>query len=238
MNIGNLFNKCHMINIIWVDRGIILTIIYYISKYYDELLNKTIIVNNNIYRRFVSKLFPKLEFSKFNKHNNKNFYFNVRETIKNQDIFIDYMKNYEKDINTNKVKLVPWYDINDPLIAYKYTKQKMDITKYKIYINQVFICKRGNYQNTYWDLIMEYKILMKYCLANSQAFNVVYDMLNKYLYKYYIHVKHINIVEKPVVYYQEKVIENIKEIKVDDKNNIDELLNVMTKKINKINNLI
>ena len=85
---------------------------------------------------------------------------------------------------------------------------------------------------------------MKYCLANSILFNIIYHKLNKYLYKYYIHIKYINIVEKPVVYYQENVIEkeNIiektKEIKIDNKNNIDELLKVMTNKINKINNLI
>jgi hypothetical protein len=83
-----------MINIIWIDRGIILTIIYYILKYYKKILNKNIIINNHIYREFVSFLFPKLKFSKFEKHKSNNFYFNIRERIKDQDIFIDYLKNY------------------------------------------------------------------------------------------------------------------------------------------------
>ena len=231
----NLFNQCNMINIIWIDRGIILTIIYYILKYYNELLNKTIIINNNIYRKFISKLFPDLVFYKFTKHNSRNFYFNIRETIRNQDIFIDYMKKYEKNVNAKKIKLVPWYDMNDPLIAYKYEKKQIDITRYKLYINQIFICKRGNYYNTFWDIYMEYNILMKYCSANSIPFNYIYNMLNNYLYKYYIHVKNINIVEKPVVYYEEKQPDKVI---VDNNNDINGLIRVMTIKMNKINNLI
>lgn len=240
MDITNLFNNnnCQIINIIWIDRGIILTIIYYILKYYKKLLNKNIIINNYIYRKFVSRLFPKLSFNKFKSHNVNNFYFNIRETIKEQDIFIDYLKNYNKYINTDNIKLVPWYDINDPLIAYKYTKSKMDIIEYKIFINQKFICKRGNYHNTYWDIYVEYDILNKYCLFSSINFNYLYTKLNDHLYKYYIHVKNINIVEKPVIYYKENVVENTKEVKIENKNNIDDLLKVMTNKINKINNLI
>lgn len=156
-------NQCNMINIVWIDRGIILTIIYYILKKYDILLKKTIIINNLRYINFLKILFPKLKFDKFKKHKSTNFYFNIRNIIKYQDIIIDYLDNYDEIINTNKISLIPWFDMNDILISYEYkASNKLNINNLKIFIKNFSNCRRSNYNQQIWDIFIENYILQKY----------------------------------------------------------------------------
>ena len=156
-------NQCNMINIVWIDRGIILTIIYYILKKYDILLKKTIIINNLRYINFLKILFPKLKFDKCKKHKSTNFYFNIRNIIKYQDIIIDYLDNYDEIINTNKISLIPWFDMNDILISYEYkASNKLNINNLKIFIKNFSNCRRSNYNQQIWDIFIENYILQKY----------------------------------------------------------------------------
>jgi hypothetical protein len=74
MNNILLNSQCKIINIVWIDRGIILTLIYYICKKYNDIYNKTIIINNKIYRKFLKYIFPQLKFKPYSNHNNNNFY--------------------------------------------------------------------------------------------------------------------------------------------------------------------
>ena len=123
----NTYLNCNTVNIIWTDRGIKLAIMYVIYFYYNKIKHKNIIIFNKNFRNFAKLLFPKLLiFKKVSNtnNNNKNFYFNIRYIIKKQDIFIDYIKNYDNTIFTKKINLIPWYDINDPLIIYFYNKKK------------------------------------------------------------------------------------------------------------------
>ena len=70
---------------------------------YNVLLKKIIIIENSKYITILKILFPKLKFKKNDmKNNNKYFYFNIRKIIKQQDIIIDYLNNYDNYINTNK----------------------------------------------------------------------------------------------------------------------------------------
>ena len=70
-------NQCKMINIVWIERGILLTLIYYIIKKYDNLKNKIIIIDNLKYIKLLNIFFPKLKFSIFKTHKSSNFYFNI-----------------------------------------------------------------------------------------------------------------------------------------------------------------
>ena len=199
--------NCFPYNIIWTDRGIILTIIYFILKKYDKLLNKNIIIDNTVYRHFISNLFPELIFKSYNKHTNDNFYFNIRHIIKEQDIIITYINSINNNFKCDKVKLIPWFDINDPLIAFEISnklKQKYDFNLYNIYIKKSLLCKRGNYINGIsWDLFIEYNILKKFTLKNNINFYNFYNYFNSFISKYYINIKNNNIkyIEKPVYYY-------------------------------------
>jgi hypothetical protein len=199
----NKYENCKIVNIVWIERGILITIIYYILKKYIILLNKIIIINNKKYCKFFKIIFPELKFSIFKKHIDDNFYFNIRKIIKNQDIIIDYLANYYDVINTNKIKLLPWYDMNDPIIVYQYnSKFKIKIKKYKIFINNFSKCHRANYYNKLWDAFIEYSVLNKYVKFNKKL--NIYEFLN--LINNFLKSTYTNTVEKSKIYYIDRKI--------------------------------
>jgi len=203
-------NYCKIINIVWIERGILLILIYYLVKKYDILLKKTIIIDNQRYCDFLKLLFPKLNFSKFTKHYKKNFYFNIRTIIKKQDIIIDYVNNYFDYINTNKIVLIPWYDMNDILIAYEYNKkEKIKFLKRKLFIVEFSKCRRGGYGADIWDIYVENYIFTKYILfAKKVKLESLLIMFNNFIKKNYTNT----VIEHPRVYYvpvQQNFIQNI-----------------------------
>jgi hypothetical protein len=156
-------NKCKLINTVWIDKGIILSILYYIIINYKKLRKNTIIINNENYLIFFKYIFPKLIFSKYEHDNELNFYFNIRNIIKKQDIIFDYLNNYDNYIHTKKIRLVPWYDLNDILIMYKYdSDHTINAKKDKKKFLSFSKCERGNYKKIGWDLFCEQKILNSY----------------------------------------------------------------------------
>uniref|UniRef100_A0A6C0H821 Uncharacterized protein n=1 Tax=viral metagenome TaxID=1070528 RepID=A0A6C0H821_9ZZZZ len=175
MNKIKLYNSIN----IDLDRGITLLIIYFILKYYNIIKYKNIIIDNYKYRLFCKIMFPKLTFIKFDVKNinyKTNFYFNINNHLVNRDIFIDYFSNY---INTilpcNKIYFAPWYNHDNPIIGYKYSKNKY------LYYNDKYhtIKKFNNYfkntqlTNNIWDKTVEYNILNKYKLY--------YKFINMYI---------------------------------------------------------
>jgi hypothetical protein len=200
---NNLLNNCKIVNIVWIDRGIILSIIYFILKYYDELIDKVLIITEDIYRIYIKTLFPKLQIEDYIKHRSNNFYFNIRKIIKNQDIVIDFIKNYKSTIDTSKIHLVPWFDMNDPLIAFKINKKKnLKTDKYITFINNFSKCSRGNYLNNIWDVIMENKIMKMYNKFNptNSLINQI-NLFNQFIQKNYQYLTYPSI-QYPKVYYQ------------------------------------
>ena len=150
-------------NIIWIDRGIKLTIVYIICSHYNYLKYKNIIISNKNFRFFTKIMFPKLSILKNDKNTTNNFYFNIRNIIKKQNIIIDYIKNYDNKVFTKKISIVPWYDTNDPLIIYYYDKKHtLNINKYKLYVNKFSSHRRENYNNISWDQYIENIILNIY----------------------------------------------------------------------------
>lgn len=179
------YNNCKLINIVWIERGILLTLIHYIIKFYDKLLNKTVIVNIHNYRKILRILFPEIKFKKFKKHKKNNFYFNIRNIIKKQDIIIDYIANYNT-IPTKKINLVPWYDMNDILIAYQYNdSNNIDCSDYSIFIKEFSKCRRSMYNNMIWDVYSELKILKNYSIFMSTTINNVFDTINRFVKRNY-----------------------------------------------------
>ena len=204
--------KCKIVNTVWIERGIILTILYYLIKKYNLIINKIIIIENAKYRILFKLLFPKLIFEKYEKDNKKNF--NIRKIIKKQDIIIDYINNYDDFINTSKIKLVPWFDMNDILISYIYnSNKKMNIDKYLNFIINFNKCRRGDYYNNIYDNIMEHKIFNLY-LKNNKNINI--NNLN-YIINKYIKGNYTNTVNNYVIPLQEQKIYNVNTNLLNDK---------------------
>ena len=119
-----IFYNPNLKNIIWLERGIKVIIIYFIIKYYNSIKYKYIIIENKNYRKFCRKMFPELTFKRFDLNNidyDNNFYFNIKNQIIKRGIIIDELHNYYNTyIPTKKIYLIPWFDINEPIICYKY----------------------------------------------------------------------------------------------------------------------
>lgn len=262
---NNLLNNCKIVNIVWIDRGIILTIIYFILKYYDELINKTIIIIEDMYRIFIKSLFPKLKIKDFKKHRTNNFYFNIKKIIKNQDIVIDFIKNYKQSINTPKIYLVPWYNMYDPLIAYRIDNKQMKKTnKYIDFINNFSKCVRANYLNNIWDLLIENKIMISY-----NKFNPTITLMNQVnLFNHFIKTNYqyltYSSMQNPKIFYTNiiprtnsfnvnpqsvgscsshivkinNLEDQIKNIEIDNQQKMNDLIEILNNKINLVNKLI
>ena len=229
--------KCKIVNTVWIERGIILTILYYLIKKYNLIINKIIIIENAKYRILFKLLFPKLIFEKYEKDNKKNFYFNIRKIIKKQDIIIDYINNYDDFINTSKIKLVPWFDMNDILVSYIYnSNKKMNIDKYLNFIINFNKCRRANYYNNIYDNIMEHKIFNLY-LKNNKNINI--NNLN-YIINKYIKGNYTNTVNNYVIPLQEQKIYNVNTNLLNDKidTNLLNENNELKKKIEYITSLM
>ena len=229
--------KCKIVNTVWIERGIILTILYYLIKKYNLIINKIIIIENAKYRILFKLLFPKLIFEKYEKDNKKNFYFNIRKIIKKQDIIIDYINNYDDFINTSKIKLVPWFDMNDILVSYIYnSNKKMNIDKYLNFIINFNKCRRGDYYNNIYDNIMEHKIFNLY-LKNNKNINI--NNLN-YIINKYIKGNYTNTVNNYVIPLQEQKIYNVNTNLLNDKidTNLLNENNELKKKIEYITSLM
>jgi len=179
-------------NIIWIDRGIILTIIKYILLLYSDIINMKIYIRDDIYRNIISKIFPNLNFT--NKVGGKTFYFNIREIVNKKDVIISYINN----MSGKKFTLVPYYDINDPLIAYIYDKKyKKNSNIIKQNINNFSNTRKNNYYGNNWDTYIESYIGKKY----SDFFNINNNYyISKILNTYLKYINNNNIVMIPILY--------------------------------------
>jgi hypothetical protein len=255
------FNNCKIVNIIWIDRGILLSIMSFIIDNYTKLLDKILIINNKPYRNFLRIIFNKLVFSQYKSVNKKNFYFNIRQIIKNQDVIIDYLQNYTDYIYSDKINLIPWYDMNDPIILYeknKKTNNKLDIEKYKLYIKNFSSCRRGNYNNTTWDLLMERYIFIKYNKFNYKfSLNYTFNLLNKFILNNYTDTTNTQYLYLPIIdntqpsnnnqqvnsdnitnIIQPNNEQEIKKIKSEYNNKVTQLVDILSNNINNIYNII
>jgi len=242
---NNIINYNHkLINNIWNDRGIKITIIYNILKYYNKIKNKNIIINNKDYRLFAKIMFPELIFKKFNYEYidyTNNFYFNIREILINKDIFIDYIHEYiGKKIPTKKLFLIPWFDINDPIISFRYSKSNH--LNFNNEYNKIIYF--GNFvRNNLWDNNIENDILRKYIFYKYHYFklvlniNIVYNKFYSLLKNYYKNIDKPNVIIKPVketVFInnnnKETIIINNPDNELNDKESVKEYIKNMKSK--------
>lgn len=238
-------NKCKLINIVWIERGVLLTIMSYILKKYKTLLEKIIIIENERLRNFLKILFPVHNFQKFITHGPNNFYFNVRKIIYMQDIVIDYVANCEDILFTKKINLIPWYDMNDMLIYYKINQiDKISLSMLMPELKIFSKCTRGNYYGYTWDAYIEANIIQKYVKANTKInANVLLDLINNFLLKEYTAIPTtINtVIQYPQIYYSvekpNEKTDEIKKIQIENDKNLNELINLISNKLAILNKI-
>ena len=246
---NNIINYNYkLVNIVWNDRGIKILILYNILKYYNKIKYKNIIIENKDYRIFAKKMFPELKIIKFNKYKidyKNNFYFNIRKKLVKKDIFIDYLYNYnDKKIPTKNVYVIPWFDINDTIISFRYTRKTV-LDFYDEYNKIIYFANNfRSYNNKLWDNIVEFNVLNRYKIVNYIInINLVYIKFFNLLKKYYREIQQSYIFDNNKEIESFKINDNDKEIessKINDNNkeiikfisnqNIKELINNLNKK--------
>ena len=222
------------INIVWIERGIILMIIEYIIDNYGLFVEKNIIVEDKRYRRILRDIFPRLSFSKYEGHKPNDFYFNIRRIIRNQDIVIDYINNYDKYILGENIELIPYYDINDMIIMYSASNMKSGAQYHKNLFFNFSMRNRGNYNFGIWDHYREKQILIKFQRKFKVHWNQVFYLINKQ-FKKYSNPQFINII--PTI---QSSSNSKKDTSSCNNNNISEnekYLEKILSKINKINKI-
>jgi hypothetical protein len=148
---------------IWEDRGILLMIIEYIIDNYDVLKTKNLIINEKTMNKILQSLFTNLNFSVREILEN-DFYFNIRNIIKNQDIIINYKKNY---ITGKNIKYVPWSKRDNLMIFYEYDNIKNIILPFE--------------NKELWDVNREREILDKYEKFNPDLnYKLLFNYLNTF----------------------------------------------------------
>lgn len=246
-------NKCKLVNVVWIERGILLVIIACMLKKYKMLLNRNIIIDNDRYREFMKILFPTHKFQKYSQHHQNNFYFNIRKIIYMQDIIIDYANNYDDAIFTKKVNLVPWYDMNDILIYYSFDQTK--VTNFKnLLVDLKFFskCTRGNYYGHVWDAYIESSVFHLYTkFHKTKNSKYLLQLVNKFLLDEYTSVPATtNIIEMPQIYYVNQqsnhnvnqdndvqIKQTIKKLEINNDNAINNLIELISNKLEIINSI-
>lgn len=218
--------KCKIKNIIWENKGIVLSIIRLLLNNYELIKNKTIIIDNKKMRKIIRKLFKKLSVEKIqnNENNIDEHYlvFNIKNNIKN-GVIINNLKNLNS-INAKKVILLPFFDPDNPIVMYVHNeKYNIDMDEIKKMINDFNGCDRGkkygkkNYITSKcnlrtWDVYAEYKILVEYKNKYGASIDYLYDYISKNImddmcYENKVVVVPIKVPVKVPVYVPYKVTE-------------------------------
>jgi hypothetical protein len=234
--------SCNKYNIIWVERGIILSIIDYITQNYKKIQNKNIIIENIRYQTFIKILFPELIFKPINHKSKNNFYFNIRKIIKKQDVIIDYLNNHNT-INGKNIDLIPYYDYNDILVRFEVNKNKIDTSEFISTFYSFHHQQRCNFNNKnyIWDLYREKQIIINYIkkIYSKKKFDDIFNFLNKFFQKNIIREDNTKLIPipLPIIKYISKDTdkENTSKVNSTDLNNF---IKVITNKIKLINDII
>ena len=150
-----------MVTCIWEDRGILLLLIEYIIDNYEIISKKNIVINDKQMEEILKSLFSKLSIN--SDIYKDNFYFNIRNIIKKQDVIIDYLNNYES-ISGQNIKFIPWSKRENLMIFYVYNEN---------------VNMKPNFENKeLWDVLREKEILDKYEKFNP---DINYKLLFNYL---------------------------------------------------------
>lgn len=160
-------------NIIWENKGIILGIISYLIENHKQLKDNKIIIKNTKFNNVISNLFPNMKIM----DNGSGFKINIKNQ-KNSGLIINNLQNLSI-INAEKITILPWFDKDNPIIMYLYTKKEIyDKNFLKTEINifnekERFIPRQQiDFQYTefiqqhcglnIWDTYTEYDILLSY----------------------------------------------------------------------------
>lgn len=213
-------------------KGILLSIILWITDYQKKLSNKLIQTNLSKYLIPLSKLFPELIwYTTISNSKLKKFDIQINSQILG-DLNIGFIDTYKK-LNANKVYLAPWSDPDNPIIIFVLDKKKQNLKKIKNQIIEYNI--RSNLKQ--WSTQIEKYILDRY-FKSSNVF-VSMNHLVKYIDSLFnqIVIKKKSKLKKLVIpNYMSNFIPIV--FSTDYRKQIEQIKEMIEKKENKYKNLL
>jgi hypothetical protein len=206
-------NNCKLNTGQWEDKSILLGIILFCTKNTKLLKNKKIILEYNRFIRILKVMFRNLTFGKKDNVDNC-FYINIKNN-NNKDLVINNLNNI-KEPRTDQMKLLPWYDYNNPIIMYYYDSNLDvdELDEFKIYVqkfthkkrfknytpNNDIVCKYNCNNNiNIWDCYYEHKILKKYCKKYGNNIKNIYNFISVQLMDKNFIDKNTNILNNTMI---------------------------------------
>jgi hypothetical protein len=238
-NMNNIYDyyKKHAV---WEDKGILLGLIYYFTINYIELIDKFISINNNFIRKILYKFFPKLTIS--NNLDKNEFIINIKSLCNNQDICINNVFNFPKNIECSYIYILPWCNYDNPLILVDNKNKKYNYDTTFIF-NKIQLLKQKSKVSYNFSILLDdidYNFYMKNRNLEKIILNTYINYFNvKRNYKYLRN--YINKKILPVKYTKvsQEYIKSKKQIKYPiynlGYNNIPILNNIYDKKLQDTN---
>jgi hypothetical protein len=164
-------------NIIWENKGIVLGIISYLVENHVLLKNNVIVIQNTKFKTVISNLFPDFKIV----DNGPGFKINIKNQ-KNSGLVINNLQNLST-INAKKVKVLPWFDIDNPIVMYLHTKKK-------VYDKDFFEKDLHNFnKNTRYQAIQSMdpqyvEFVAQHCGLNIWDTQTEYNILLSYVKRY------------------------------------------------------
>lgn len=192
---------------IWEDKGIIITLIYYLLKNYNLYKNKTIQIKHKLYCKILNKLFKKINFNE-----TTGILFNIKNNC-NDNVCINYLDNFN-NISYDKLYILPWNNYDNPLVLITKGKTKLNKTIIKNKINNLKYHLSSKYPYLYDNIeeindkfdmdnkTLESYVLRKFCKKLTK--NINYKKIRKYINK-----KLVPITETTKTIYQYNSANNI-----------------------------
>jgi len=197
-----------------------LGIILFLTKYNDKLVNSNIIIHDDLFRNIAKVLFSNLTIKKHKKIDkdakdskdielNNYFDINIRNNVQH-GLVINNILNLSKIQNKN-FYLLPWYNKDNPMIAFIAKSETMQITIENVVddikkftnIKRMLPHNPNNFIDiqckiNIWDSLTEYKILLNY--GNKYLVDIVqtYTYISKALGEHMCIPKEITYVGVPV----------------------------------------
>ena len=225
-------------DIIWEEKGMILGIINYFITHIYKL--KNIYIDNYAFYKILKKMFPTLKIHKYyNFDDDDGLNIIVKSNqIKNGALIVNNIDNIEK-IYAKKTYLLPWFNSQNPIILFKYDKnrKKKNIETIKKKIKKFNEIRLSNYKYgkvainyfscniIFWDILKEYKILHNYSEMYGSQIDTVYKFIAKY----------VNVIQCNKVEYKTQYVVHQQPI---EQKIYDEFLDLIDNKITSITELI
>jgi len=190
------------IYIVREKRGILLGIIFYLTRHHELLKKKTIIIQHDKYHKIITKLFTELNIKKY-QSSDDDFVINIQNNVRN-GLIINNLNNINK-IKSDKVTLLPWYDRNNPIVMFEYHKHRhtdinetikrienfSETERFEGYKSINFI--EAKCKIRFWDTYAEHNILKHY--------SKLYKVSKIHIFKYIERKLHDHLC-KPTKYMQ------------------------------------